>query len=648
MTSFDALNLSAPILRALETMSFDKPTEIQAATIPAIKDGSDVIGVAQTGSGKTAAFVIPALEHMSAYEEKAKPGMPRALILAPTRELAIQITDKIKELGAQMRATCCTVYGGAPYKTQIHILRRGVDILVATPGRLKDHMKQGNIYLDEVEYFVLDEADRMLDLGFVDEVRQISKKLPASHQSVMFSATMTPKIRDLAETLLKNPVNIEMARQSTITDNLDHSVMMVPGHKKRDLLDHLIETIQPEKSLVFVRTRRDADELCDYLKALGLTADAIHGDKQQRARQRTINGFKSGRFDFLVATDVAARGIDVQDITHVFNMDVPIESESYVHRIGRTARGTAHGKAITLCGKGDIRLLKAIESLIKMTIRVDEDQPFHFAMDKNFSGKKFSDKRGSGKRGTGTGRRGEARKFAGKRIDGKRDTRNGDDNYRKDRRSAGAARRGERNEGSSYRPERSDAGQRPARARTDRAAEGGGQRSERTRSSQRPERPSSDRYRDDQRPARTRSDRSESGGRSERSRNSQRSERSSSDRYKDDQGASRSRGNDNRSEKRTDRRPEKARSSQRSERAESNVVEMRGKKSANTQKPVGKKSGKKRPAVAARKANKGKAANFTGTQGKAPKTTSGRPVKTQGTQNKRSAASGGNQPLRRR
>jgi len=388
MTTFEKLGVSAPIVRTLDALNFETPTEIQTAAIPVLKNGDDVIGVAQTGSGKTAAFVIPVLERLNDRSERAKPGMPRALILAPTRELAIQITEAIKSLGSQTSVTCCTVYGGAPYKTQIHILRRGVDILVATPGRLQDHMKQGNVYLDQTEYFVLDEADRMLDMGFVDEVRKISRLLPASHQSVMFSATMNPAIRSLAETLLKRPTHIEVTRQSTITDNLKHTVMLVPGHKKRDLLLHLIEEEKPSKALVFVRTKRDADAVSDFLAESGFKTASLHGDKQQKMRLRITNNFKSGLYDFLVATDVAARGLDVKDISHVFNMDVPVEPESYVHRIGRTARGNAHGRAITLCGKSEFNLLRAIENLVKMKIERDDNHPFPMPFNqRNSSGK---------------------------------------------------------------------------------------------------------------------------------------------------------------------------------------------------------------------------------------------------------------------
>ena len=380
MTSFETLGVGAPILRALDHLGFDAPTEIQAAAIPSLMAGDDLIGVAQTGGGKTAAFVIPMLERLAGHSDKPKPGMPRALILAPTRELAIQITDKIKELSTGTSARCCTVYGGAPYRTQLHILRRGVDILVATPGRLKDHMKQGNIYLDEAEYFVLDEADRMLDMGFVDEVRTIAKRLPSGHQSVMFSATMNGKVSELAATLLRDAVRVEAARQATIANNLAHKVMYVPGHKKNDLLLDLIEAEKPEKLLLFVRTKRDADQMASFLAAVGFKTEAIHGDKKQAIRQRIIEGFKIGRFDILVATDVAARGIDITDISHVINMDVPVEAESYVHRIGRTARAGASGRAITLCGKNDLRLLKDIENLIKMKIDVDDNHPYRLKL----------------------------------------------------------------------------------------------------------------------------------------------------------------------------------------------------------------------------------------------------------------------------
>ncbi|MFC4346484.1 DEAD/DEAH box helicase [Kordiimonas lipolytica] len=376
MTDFTALGLSVPVMDALESEGFKTATKIQARTIPFLLDGRDVVGLAQTGSGKTGAFVLPMIERLLNHEERPKSGMPRALILAPTRELAIQITDAVKTFSRNTKLRNCTIFGGAPYRTQTHILRRGVDILVATPGRLLDHMKQGNIYLDEVEYFVLDEADRMLDMGFVDDVTKISANIRREHQSVMFSATLNDKIKDLASTLLKNPEHVEITPEATVADNLIHKVMFVARHDKHELLFHMIEEKRVSKALIFVRTKKEADELAEIMLEKGYLVDAIHGDKQQRQRERIIRSFRSDKIDFLVATDVAARGIDVKDIDHVFNIDVPIEAESYVHRIGRTARGGKSGEAYTFCSKGEFNLLQAIERLIKMRIEIDHDHPF--------------------------------------------------------------------------------------------------------------------------------------------------------------------------------------------------------------------------------------------------------------------------------
>ncbi len=415
MTDFAALGLSAPVMTALDAEGFKTATDIQACAIPALIDGRDVIGLAQTGSGKTAAFVLPMIERLLGKGTKPKPGMPRALILAPTRELAIQITDAVKALSRGTPLKNCTIFGGAPYRTQIHILKRGVDILVATPGRLMDHMKQGNIYLDEVEYFVLDEADRMLDMGFVDDVRKISSNIRCEHQSVMFSATLNEKIRDLANTLLSDPEHIEVAREATIADNLTHKVMFVGRHDKHDLLMHMIEEKRVYKSLVFVRTKREADELAVIMAAAGYSVDSIHGDKQQRQRERIIRAFREDKIDFLVATDVAARGIDVKDIGHVFNIDVPVEAESYVHRIGRTARGGKSGEAFTFCSKGEFGLLQAIERLIKMRIEIDHDHPF--PQQPPSKGKATVRRRPGGKGGKPFGKRADG---GGRHADGKR------------------------------------------------------------------------------------------------------------------------------------------------------------------------------------------------------------------------------------
>ncbi|WP_417449424.1 DEAD/DEAH box helicase [Kordiimonas sp.] len=459
MTDFSTLSLSAPVLRAIEEQGFTTTTEIQAATIPALMTGQDVIGISQTGGGKTAAFVLPMIERLMAYEDKPKSGMPRALILAPTRELALQISETVKALSRHTELKNCTIFGGAPYRTQIHILRRGVDILVATPGRLLDHMKQGNIYLDETEYFVLDEADRMLDMGFVDDVRLVAAKMMSDHQSVMFSATMNGGIRTLANTLLKNPAQIEVAREATIADNLTHKVMFVPYDKKHDLLLHMIETKKVTKSLIFVRTKREADELAGFMEASGFSADSIHGDKQQRQRERIIRGFKGDRTDFLVATDVAARGIDVKDIGHVFNIDVPVEAESYVHRIGRTARGGKSGEAYTFCSKGEFGLLRAVERVIKMEIETEEDNPFPLKIDRHKvkpRGDRPAHRRGGarpfakdGKPGFKGGKRPSGKPFTGKRADGGRVEGKRFDDRRAEGRSEGKRFEGKRSEGAS-------------------------------------------------------------------------------------------------------------------------------------------------------------------------------------------------------
>ncbi|UTW59190.1 DEAD/DEAH box helicase [Kordiimonas sp. SCSIO 12603] len=649
MTKFAELGLSAPILDALTRLEFENATEIQAASIPHLHDGHDLTGIAQTGSGKTAAFVIPALERILQKEERAKPGMPRALILAPTRELAIQITETVKELSSCMRASCCTIYGGAPYRTQTHILRRGVDILVATPGRLKDHMKRENIFLDEVEYFVLDEADRMLDMGFIDDVRDIAKQIRGYHQSIMFSATMNPRIRDLAETLLNEPVNVEVAMQATIADNLSHSVMYVPGHQKKDLLLHMLETKQPHKSLVFVRTKKDAEEYCEFLKEEGFTADTLHGDKVQKIRQRTIRDFKADKFDFLVATDVAARGLDVKDITHVFNIDVPVDPESYVHRIGRTARGGAHGEAYTFCGKNDMGKLRAVEALIKMEIWVDADHPYPLTFNKSKTKRgDFLKSRGKGKPGDRRGRSDNRGDRGGRNDRPRRDRDNRPQRRDRDEFSG----RGERNS----RPNRDD---RPRRDRDDRRPQRRdhdefqprGERSEWSGRSNREDRPRRDRddrpqRRDrDDRPARgnwnndkPRGDRDDRGARS--SRDDRPSRGNWGDKPRRDRNDRPQRGGwdekptfrkarDDRDERKP--RGERTERSERPNRSETPEI----KKDKNFGKPNSKAKAKvkggKRPAVAARKAAKKAAAMKSSTP-------------------RRGAArnAGGNQPLRRR
>ncbi len=376
MATFEDLGLGKSLLKAIEALEYENPTAIQTSAIPFLISGHDLIGVAQTGGGKSAAFILPLLEKLSHMEERPKPGMPRALILAPTRELAQQISTNVRDLSLGQKVRQCVIFGGSPYKTQTHILQRGVDIVIATPGRLIDHLKKGNIYLDETEYFVLDEADRMLDMGFIDDVRSVARKLPQPHQSIMFSATFSEAIRELSSTILNEPEFIEVARQATIADNLIHKILYTPREKKNELLLYLIERESAERALIFTRTKAQADALSDYLQSTGLNARSIHGDKPQRMRERIIRQFRTDQISFLVATDVAARGIDVPDITHVFNTDVPLDAENYVHRIGRTARGGASGKAFTLCDKAEFKLVRAIENIIKQAIETESDHPY--------------------------------------------------------------------------------------------------------------------------------------------------------------------------------------------------------------------------------------------------------------------------------
>lgn len=378
MTEFTELNLVGPLLRAIDKQGFTEPTPIQKRTIPALMDGRDLMGIAETGGGKTAAFVLPLLQRLQHDRRKPKANKPTAVILAPTRELAHQIGLCIRVFTRGMKLFHTVVYGGAPYGPQIQQLVRGVDILVATPGRLLDHMKRGTVQLDNVETFILDEADRMLDMGFIDDVTLISDKLPEAHQTVMFSATMSPGIRKLSEKLLNEPEYVEVKQKTAVAEGIDHSVLMVRAHDKKDLLMHLLALGDKERVLVFVRTKATCDVLANEIEAEveGIKTAAIHGDLHQRARERTLRSFKNGRFSVLVATDVAARGIDVSGITHVINYDLPMEAENYIHRVGRTGRAGATGTAISICEPRERNLLRNIEQILKQKVRIDEDHPF--------------------------------------------------------------------------------------------------------------------------------------------------------------------------------------------------------------------------------------------------------------------------------
>ncbi|MEL6362943.1 MAG: DEAD/DEAH box helicase [Pseudomonadota bacterium] len=362
MTTFNEFGLAKPLLTALAQEDHQTPTPIQTAAIPALLMGHDLLGIAQTGSGKTAAFTLPLLHHLIEKPGKAKAFHPRALILAPTRELAGQVRDRIYAYGSGARMRAGLVIGGVPINKQKNLLRRGVDILIATPGRLEDLMKQDAISLNAIEFFVLDEVDQMLDMGFIHAIRAITAKLPKARQSLFFSATMPREIERLANGLLRDPVRVEMKRQAP--PKIDQSVMFITKPEKISALMNIARGEAFTSGLVFSRTKHGADKIVKNLNGAGLSAQAIHGNRSQGQRERALKAFKSGDTRILVATDIAARGIDIQGVSHVINFDLPNVPETYVHRIGRTARAGAAGTAISFCAPEEHAELRAIERLI--------------------------------------------------------------------------------------------------------------------------------------------------------------------------------------------------------------------------------------------------------------------------------------------
>ena len=376
VSAFDSLALAEPILRALHQKNYTEPSPIQAQSIPYLLQGRDLIGIAQTGTGKTAAFALPILDRLANNPAVPIPRRPRALILAPTRELAAQIGHSFAEYGKFLKISCATVFGGVSISPQIRTLSRGVDILVATPGRLQDLERQKHVSLDKVEVFVLDEADRMLDLGFVHEIKRIITKLPPRRQSLLFSATMPLAIQELASSLVHNPARVEVTPVSSTVERIDQYMCFVNRHDKTKALVHFIKQHPEGLVLAFVRMKHMANKLVDQLAKDGVQAEAIHGNKSQGARQRALENFRTGRSRILIATDIAARGIDVKGISLVVNYDLPEEPESYVHRIGRTARAGLEGKAIAFCDSSERNLLRSIERLTKRTIPVLKDHPF--------------------------------------------------------------------------------------------------------------------------------------------------------------------------------------------------------------------------------------------------------------------------------
>lgn len=371
--TFNDLNLIEPILRALQEEGYTNPTPVQEAAIPIVLNRNDLLACAQTGTGKTAAFSIPMLQLMQASASKQPHQAIRCLILTPTRELAIQIGESLAAYGRHLPLRHTVIFGGVPQNSQVQALKRGVDILVATPGRLHDLIQQNFIRLNQLEYFVLDEADRMLDMGFIHDVRKVVKLLPEKRQNLFFSATMPPEIQILADQILRNPKRVEVTPVSSTAEKVQQFVFHVSKTDKRNLLDWLLrERMGNEPVLVFTRTKHGADRVARDMVKLGHTAEAIHGDKAQNARQRALNNFKTGKTRILVATDIAARGIDIDQLAFVLNYELPNVPETYVHRIGRTGRAGNEGTAFSFCMDDEKPYLKDIQKLIRKDIPVLE------------------------------------------------------------------------------------------------------------------------------------------------------------------------------------------------------------------------------------------------------------------------------------
>jgi len=379
--SFQNLNLIPPLNKALNKQGYTEPTPIQSKSIPGLLHGKDLIGIAQTGTGKTAAFILPILQRM----KEQYPRTIKTLVLAPTRELAAQIGESFTEYGQFLNFKHTVIFGGVGQNRQVKELSRGVNIVVATPGRLLDLLNQRKLTLKTIEFFVLDEADRMLDMGFIHDIKKIISMLPKKRQSLFFSATMSPEINKLARNLLNNPIHVEVTPQATTVDLIEQFIFFVDKGSKERLLLELLNQKHLTSVLIFTRTKRGANKVSSFLNANNIYSDAIHGNKSQNARTKAIKDFKTGKIKVLVATDIAARGIDIDNISHVINYELPNEPESYVHRIGRTARAGADGTAYSFCSAEERNFLRDIEKLIRQKIQL-MDHKFHSETAKNAIG----------------------------------------------------------------------------------------------------------------------------------------------------------------------------------------------------------------------------------------------------------------------
>jgi ATP-dependent RNA helicase RhlE len=372
LTKFSDLGLAAPILRALQGADYDTPTAIQAQAIPLVLAGRDILGIAQTGTGKTAAFALPILQRLAANRRAPERKGCRVLVLSPTRELATQLADSFRTYGRHLNVTVAVIFGGVNHRAQVQRMARGVDVLVATPGRLIDHLAEGTVVLAGAEVLVLDEADRMLDLGFLPSIRRIVSRLASKRQSLFFSATMPREIGGLAEELLRDPARIAVAPVATLVDSVTQRVIHVESANKLSLLVQLLGDPEMSRALVFTRTKRRADRVARHLADASIGVAAIHGGKSQPQRERALAAFRSSQIRVLVATDIAARGIDIDRVTHVVNYELPDVPDSYVHRIGRTARAGAAGIAISLCDAEEREQLRDIERLTRQAIPAED------------------------------------------------------------------------------------------------------------------------------------------------------------------------------------------------------------------------------------------------------------------------------------